>query len=130
MKYNVDIKLNDNGDIEPTQDGDLCLVYNEECTTQTAKNIIKSISKDWFYDEIGADLEALYGMPVEYVKSNGEALISKALTKHNIFGPNEFYVIGHITNKILVVFVVMLSYNGKVIPIETELTISGGIKIK
>lgn len=126
----LDLKFTKDGDLVLGEDGDFLITEGLECRKQFAHNIIKSISRDWFVDNVGADLEALYGLPVRLARREGIFKITAGLTKHDIFKRNNFYVDGRITDKNTIVYLVFLIEDNDVVAsIEVELRLTGSINI-
>ena len=65
----MDIALTDDGDMI-FKEADIKVIEDNEYLQQLASNRIKSISIDWFKDNIGADLEEILGLP--NTKGNAE----------------------------------------------------------
>ena len=73
---------------------------------QLAYNRIKSISTNWFIDNIGADLESLIGKPCnkEYAEA-GKGMIMKQLTFDGLWDSSEIHI------KATIVDMIHLQYN-------------------
>lgn len=94
-------------DLSMTDDGDL-VIYSEtdsmgytyfkqvndvDLIIQNIKNRIKTCKPDWFYDKIGANMEAVLGM--ENSKDTalyGASLIENALTENNYMSSEDIYI--------------------------------------
>lgn len=59
----IDLAITEDGDLAIDALGDLLIVEDIAYVIQTVKDRLKSVAKDWFYDNIGADLEAVIGKP-------------------------------------------------------------------
>lgn len=85
-------------DIQAKMDNDLRL--------QLAYDRIKSVSTNWFIDEIGANLESLIGKPCnETAAETGKALIMQQLTFDSLWDPEEIFI------KATIVDMINITYN-------------------
>ena len=85
-------------DIQAKMDNDLRL--------QLAYDRIKSVSTNWFIDEIGANLESLIGKPCnETAAENGKTLIMQQLTFDSLWDPEEIFI------KATIVDMINITYN-------------------
>lgn len=85
-------------DIQAKMDNDLRL--------QLAYDRIKSVSTNWFIDEIGANLESLIGKPCnEAAAETGKTLIMQQLTFDSLWDPEEIFI------KATIVDMINITYN-------------------
>ena len=104
---------NNTHDIQTTQNNDLRI--------QLAYNRIKSISKTWFVDEIGADLEEIIGKPcTEEIAEYGKLKIIDALTVDDLWTDNDIFIKTEIKNNTNITYSIFL----KIYQSETEDTYS------
>jgi hypothetical protein len=105
---------------------------------QLAYNRIKSISTNWFIDEIGADLESLIGRPCNTdTAEKGKTLIESVILYDELWKSKDLYIMANITdnNKKIVYSVYLLTYQSSdeatVITneITVELDLVKGVKI-
>ncbi len=93
-------------DFEPH---DITTVKDNELKVQLAYNRIKSISMDWFIDNVGADLEELIGQPCnEGVISYGKSKIIDVLTVDELLDTNDIYVSAQVIDNTRVIYTVYL----------------------
>lgn len=103
----------DTHDIMKTTDNDLRI--------QLAYNRIKSISHNWFVDEIGADLEEIIGKPcTEDVAEYGKLKIINVLTVDDLWSNNDIFIKTEIKNNTNIIYSIYL----KIYQSETEDTYS------
>lgn len=95
----VDIKMTDDGDIDIFSQSDSMgyTYFNQvdeiDFLIQNIKNRIKTCKPDWFYDEIGANMESILGM--ENSKDTalyGAQLIEDALIEENFIKSEDIYI--------------------------------------
>lgn len=101
--------LNEGEIIVDREDHDIHTVEGDELRIQLAYNRMKSISHDWFVDEVGADLEELIGKHctkdiVEY----GKQKIISVLTIDDLWSPDDIAIIGNINNNTNITYNVYL----------------------
>lgn len=103
----------DSHDIMKTVDNDLRI--------QLAYNRIKSISRNWFVDEVGADLEELVGKPcTEDIAEYGKTKIINVLTFDELWLDNDIFIKSEIRNNTNIIYNIFL----KIYQSETENTYS------
>lgn len=103
----------DSHDIQKTSDNDLLI--------QLAYNRIKSISHNWFVDEVGADLEELIGKPcTQEIIEYGKAKIIEVLTFDSLWADDNIFIKSEIKNNTFVLYYIYL----KLFQEETEETYS------
>ena len=84
----LDIKTDDDGDIQIAANGDIDIVRNEDVVAQEVLWRMKTVRGDWILQpDCGADLETLVGQPNSpQTGSLMESLISRALTHDGFLG--------------------------------------------
>lgn len=88
-------------DIRKSEDNDLRI--------QLAINRLKSISHDWFIDEIGANLEELVGRPCTSKNANlGKDKILLSLTEDGVWKENEVLIKAEIKDNTIIVYTIYL----------------------
>ena len=127
---NFDLLLTDKGDLDLDHNKNLKLVSGSDLKKQQARNVIKSISKNWFYDYIGADLEQLYGTHIGYAKQRGLELIYAGLLLHGQFTPDEIFIKAINQSKYEILFIVILQLGEEIVPMDVILNITGRVFIK
>lgn len=104
---------NDTHDIAPSEQDALRI--------QLAYNRIKSISHNWFVDEIGADLEELIGKPcTEDIAEYGKLKITNVLVIDNLWSEQDIFIKSEIKNNTKITYSIYL----KIYQEETEDTYS------
>ena len=94
---------------------------NDELRIQLAYNRIKSISHNWFVDEIGADLEELIGKPcTQDIAEYGTQKIINVLSVDNLWEPTDVFIQSEIVNNTNIIYSIYL----KIKQAETEDTYS------
>lgn len=100
---------------------DISASENDNLRIQLAYNRIKSISHNWFVDEIGADLEELIGRPcTEEIAEYGKLKIIDVLTVDDLWSDNDIFIKSEIKNNTNITYNVFL----KIYQSETEDTYS------
>lgn len=100
---------------------DISKSTNNDLRIQLAYNRIKSISHNWFVDEIGADLEELIGKPcTEQIAELGKSKIINVLTVDELWLDEEIFIKAEIKNNINITYNIYL----KIYQSETEDTYS------
>lgn len=88
---------------------DIHTVEDNELRVQLAYNRMKSISHDWFVDELGADLEELIGKHcTENIVEYGKTKIISVLTVDSLWFADDIVVIGKINNNVNIQYSVYL----------------------
>jgi hypothetical protein len=89
----TDLLLTPDGDLLVGEEGDLLLTRGTGYVVQSIYNRLKSVSADWFYDQVGADLEDFLGQPnsSETGAAVEERIIS-ALTGDGLLAPEDLLV--------------------------------------
>ena len=94
---------------------------NDDLQIQLAYNRIKSISNDWFVDEIGADLEELVGRQcTSEIANYGKTKIINSLTFDGLWQSNDIHIKAEIKNNTNIIYTIYL----KIYQSETEDTYS------
>lgn len=84
---------------------DINKVTNDELRIQLAYNRIKSISYNWFIDEIGANLEELIGKPcTKEIANLGKTKIINVLTVDNLWDEKDIFVKVKIENNTNIIY--------------------------
>ena len=87
----MDFKISNTGEINPVDD---TLINYDDYRLQLAKSRIISVDKDWYYDNIGANLEELFGTYI--VPNSTENIfvnkIINSLMIDDAFNYNNIYV--------------------------------------
>jgi len=92
----IDLAITDDGDLMLTDDGDLAIVEDIEYVAQMTKNRLRSVASDWYYDNIGADIETFIGKP--NTKETCDELIAKitaALTSDAFCNLNDILIVAN-----------------------------------
>jgi len=104
---------------QETHDIKKCL--NDDLRIQLAYNRIKSISRTWYIDEIGANLEEIIGKPCsEEIADYGKLRITEALTSDNLWNTDDIFIKAEIKNNTMIAYSIYL----KIYQQETEDTYS------
>ena len=100
---------------------DINKTTDNELRIQLAYSRIKSISRNWFVDEVGADLEELIGRPcTEDIAELGKAKIISVLTFDKLWADEEVFIKAEIKNNTNIIYNIYL----KIYQSETENTYS------
>lgn len=104
-----------------TETYDISTAENNDLRIQLAYNRIKSISHNWFVDEVGADLEEIIGKPcTEEIAEYGKQKIVDVLTIDNLWERNDIFIKSEIKNNTNIIYNIYL----KIYQSETEDTYS------
>lgn len=88
---------------------DILTVEGDELRIQLAYNRMKSISHNWFVDEVGADLEELIGKHcTEQIVEYGKQKIIAVLTVDELWDQKDIVVIGKINSNVNIAYSVYL----------------------
>ena len=94
---------------------------DNELKIQLSYNRIKSISKNWFVDEVGADMEELIGRPcTEDMAEYGKQKIINVLLIDDLWNKDDIFIKAEIKDNVHIIYSVYL----KLFQSETEDTIS------
>lgn len=100
---------------------DILASKDNDLRIQLAYNRIKSISHDWFVDEVGADLEELIGKScTEDIVEYGKTKIINVLTFDALWDSDDIFIKAEIKNNTMVIYSIYL----KIHQAETEDTYS------
>ena len=106
---------------------DIVKSLDDDLRIQLAYNRIKSISKNWFVDEIGADMEELIGRPcTEDMAEYGKQKIINVLLIDNLWNKDDIFIKAEIKDNVHIIYSVYL----KLFQSETEDTISYEITVE
>lgn len=133
-------------DFELTGDGELkvdCATHEPGTVTDVKGKIqlsvtrIKSVAKNWFYDNAGADLEQIVGRPCTPATAEvGRKLIRNSLTENGLWEDNQFYIKSEIradrTIVYQVYFKIYQNVNEKELSysITVEMDLIRGVKVR
>ena len=129
----MDFKISTDGDLI-VSDSELLTSEDMNEIVQKAMCIIASVSHDWFYDNIGCDLEQLIGKPLNNETiSEGVNLIKSNLYKSNMFEENDFNIKAKQVEDEFIGYTVFINdiykkYNYFVI--EVEIDMLKGVNVK
>ena len=100
---------------------------DDELKIQLSYNRIKSISKNWFVDEVGADMEELIGRPcTEDMAEYGKQKIINVLLIDDLWNKDDIFIKAEIKDNVHIIYSVYL----KLFQPETEDTISYEITVE
>ena len=100
---------------------------DDELKIQLSYNRIKSISKNWFIDEVGADMEELIGRPcTEDMAEYGKQKIINVLLIDDLWNKDDIFIKAEIKDNVHIIYSVYL----KLFQSETEDTISYEITVE
>lgn len=89
----IDLMITEDGDLY-LQDGDLVTVNDLDYVVQMVLCRLKSVGKDWFYDNTGCDIEGFIGKP--NTRENADTLTQKImdiLTSDAFCDPDDIHVL-------------------------------------
>ena len=100
---------------------DIVKSLDDDLRIQLAYNRIKSISKNWFVDEVGAGMEELIGKPcTEDIAEYGKQKIINVLLIDDLWNKDDIFIKAEIKDNVHIIYSVYL----KLFQSETEDTIS------
>ena len=106
---------------------DIVKSLDDDLRIQLAYNRIKSISKNWFVDEVGADMEELIGKPcTEDIAEYGKQKIINVLLIDDLWNKDDIFIKAEIKDNAHIIYSVYL----KLFQSETEDTISYEITVE
>ena len=106
---------------------DIVKSLDDDLRIQLAYNRIKSISKNWFVDEVGADMEELIGKPcTEDIAEYGKQKIINVLLIDDLWNKDDIFIKAEIKDNVHIIYSVYL----KLFQSETEDTISYEITVE
>lgn len=95
--------------IVDTDTHDIYKSQEDELKIQLSYNRIKSISKNWFIDEVGADLEEIIGKACnETTAEYGKLKIIDVLTFDGLWGDSDIFIKSEIKNNINITYNIFL----------------------
>ena len=95
--------------IVDTDTHDIYKSQEDELKIQLSYNRIKSISKNWFIDEVGADLEEIIGKACnETTAEYGKLKIIDVLTFDGLWDDSDIFIKSEIKNKINITYNIFL----------------------
>ena len=95
--------------IVDTDTHDIYKSQEDELKIQLSYNRIKSISKNWFIDEVGADLEEIIGKACnETTAEYGKLKIINVLTFDGLWDDNDIFIKSEIKNNINITYNIFL----------------------
>ena len=123
-----DFGFSPNGEIiVDSETHDIYKSKDDELKIQLSYNRIKSISKNWFVDEVGADMEELIGRPcTEDMAEYGKQKIINVLLIDNLWNKDDIFIKAEIKDNVHIIYSVYL----KLFQSETEDTISYEITVE
>ena len=106
---------------------DIVKSLDDDLRIQLAYNRIKSISKNWFVDEVGADMEELIGRPcTEDMAEYGKQKIINVLLIDDLWNKDDIFIKAEIKDNVHIIYSVYL----KLFQSETEDTMSYEITVE
>ena len=106
---------------------DIVKSLDDDLRIQLAYNRIKSISKNWFVDEVGADMEELIGKPcTEDIAEYGKQKIINVLLIDDLWNKDDIFIKAEIKDNVHIIYSLYL----KLFQSETEDTISYEITVE
>ena len=106
---------------------DIVKSLDDDLRIQLAYNRIKSISKNWFVDEVGADMEELIGRPcTEDMAEYGKQKIINVLLIDDLWNKDDIFIKAEIKDNVHIIYSIYL----KLFQSETEDTISYEITVE
>lgn len=122
MPTGFDFEITTEGEVVVDKEShDISKVVDDNLRIQLAYDRIKSISHNWFVDEVGADLEELIGKPcTEDIAEWGKLKILKVLTVDDLWEEKNILIKAEIKNNINITYSIYL----KIYQSETEETYS------
>ena len=113
-----DFDLTTDGEINvEAETHDINTVKDDDLRIQLAYDRIKSISNNWFIDEIGADLEELVGRPcTDEIAEYGKIKIIQQLTFDGLWEKKDIFIKGEIKDNTTITYTIYL----KIYQSETE----------
>ena len=123
-----DFGFSPNGEIiVDSETHDIYKSKDDELKIQLSYNRIKSISKNWFVDEVGADMEELIGKPcTEDIAEYGKQKIINVLLIDDLWNKDDIFIKAEIKDNVHIIYSVYL----KLFQSETEDTISYEITVE
>ena len=122
MTNGFDFGITSDGEIVvDSESHDIIKTMDNNLKIQLTYNRIKSISHNWFVDEVGADLEEIIGKPcTEETAEYGKSKIINVLTMDNLWSSDDIFIKSEIKNNTNIIYNIFL----KIYQSETEDTYS------
>ena len=96
---------------------DIAIAEQDSLRIQLAYNRIKSITHNWFVDEIGANLEELIGKPcTEDTAEYGKQKIIQELTIDELWNSEDIFIRSEIKNNTMIVYNIYLKIYQALLP--------------
>jgi len=131
----ADLALTRDGDLLLDDSGNLALAEGPAFVVQSAYNRIKSVTVDWFYDNVGADLVDFLGYP--NTRDTGrqiEERLVKVLTGDGLVDRDSLFVkVVPVSKTTLSAFVFLKltdSENDAPVGFEIAVNLDGGVSVK
>lgn len=122
-----DIFLTADGDFEITNTGDLRLVTDNDLIAQYVRCVLDSSSPDWFYDEVGADLEDYLGEPnTRQTAESAKQKILTALTRDGLIAQEDILVEAVPISKTEIRFFVFINSGNPDLPMGFDVSLQLG----
>lgn len=122
--------------VDPTTH-DIAKAMDDDLRIQAVFNRLKSVSHNWYVDEIGADLEEIIGKPcTKEIAEYGKQKIIAELTEDGLWSTDDILVTGNIKDNTHIVYTIYLRmYQSETedtysYEIETELDLVKGVFIR
>lgn len=130
--FGSDIVITDDGNLAVDVNLDVATCFGIDYVVQSAKNRIRSVSSDWYHDNIGANLEVFIGQPnTQETATQIENAITVALTADSFCNNDEVAVFASPINSVTVLIGVFIDTEFQKDPISftVELNFLTGFKI-
>ena len=128
-----DIELTDDGDLKlDTFEKDFNVVSENDYISQQVKIRVKSVNPDWFFDDLGADMVQLLGMPnTKDTAQKGISLIRNCLTYDRFLTNDDVYIKPMPLDVDNVSFFLFIKtpFSDKPLSFEVAVALSAGINI-
>ena len=116
---------------------DIYASSGNELRIQLSYNRIKSIARDWFVDEVGANLEEIIGKPcTEDIAEVGKTKIYNVLTFDDLWSEDDLFIKAEIKNNICIIYTIYLKIyqnnreDAYSYEITAELDLIKGVKVR
>lgn len=131
----ADLALTGDGDLMLNESGDLALVEGPSFVVQSVYNRIKSVTVDWFYDNIGADLIDFLGYPnTRDTAKCIEARLISTLTAGGLLDTDSIFVkvvpVSRTTLSAFVFIKLTEDENESPVGFEISINLDGGVSVK
>ena len=131
--FSRDLKLTPDGDLALTPGGDLALAEGADFIQQSAYNRLRSVTVDWFYDHIGADLEDFIGQPNSRETADRiVAQLTNSLVQDGLVSSGDVYIRPVPVDKSNILLFVFINtpYADKPLGFEVAVGLQGGVSVK